>query len=79
MAASSVTKNRENIKQTISHELKIEKILNRQYLMNYSMDFTKICVILMLSFSSHSGGTKQVRHSIPWNSCFSRHINSDCT
>ena len=36
--------------------------------MNYPMDFAKICVVLMLSLSSKCEGTKQVRHSIPWNS-----------
>ena len=57
MAASSITENS-------------EKMWNRQYLMNYLIDFAKICVILMLSLSSKCDGTKQVRHIIPRNSCF---------
>ena len=32
--------------------IKIAKIENRQYLMNFRMDFAKICVILMLSLRS---------------------------
>ena len=32
-----------------------------KYLMNYSMNFAKICVILMLSLSSKCEGTQQVR------------------
>ena len=39
MTASAINKNSE--------------IENRQYLMNYPMDFAKICVILMLSLSSN--------------------------
>ena len=58
MAASAVTKNSGNIKQTISHEL--------------PTDFAKICVILVISLSSKCECIKQVRHSFPRNSCFSR-------
>ena len=37
--------------------------------MNYPMDVAKIYVILMLSLRSYCKGIKQVRHSIPRNSC----------
>ena len=61
MAASAITKNSENIKQTISDEL-----LN---------GFCQNMCHMYLSLCSECEGTKQVRHSIPRNYCLSLCIN----
>ena len=61
MAASAVTNNSKNIKQTISHEIPNEFCQNMCH-----TDAFIACE-----------GTKQVRHIIPRNSCYKKKLGSD--